>query len=104
MSNEDEIISNLEELQEDIRKIEKQFIIKQDLDQLKRNVHKLHDKSSKLKLKNLISKPKLINLVKNNSLQSTRSKELSVEFHGENKFKFKSIKEKKKKTVEIEAE
>tara|TARA_R100000734_G_scaffold18690_2_gene16167 strand:+ start:3244 stop:3552 length:309 start_codon:yes stop_codon:yes gene_type:complete len=99
-NNEDTIISNLEILQDDIRKIEKQFQIKQDLDQLKRNIHKLHDKSSKLELKNLLTKPKLINLVKNNKL----NKELFVEHHGENKFKFKSVKKQKKKKVEISAD
>ncbi len=99
-NKEDEIISNLEQLQDDIRKIEKQFQIKQDLDQLKRNIHKLHDKSSKLELKNLLTKPKLINLVKNN----TTGKELFIEHHGDNKFKVKSVKKNKKKKVEISAE
>jgi len=100
----DSLLINLEELQDDIRKIEKQFIIKQDLDQLKRNVHKLQDKSSKLNLKSLISKPKLLELVKKNSTQKTRQKELYVELDTDNKFKFKSIKEIKKKVVEIPAE
>ena len=94
---EEDIFDNLEVLQDDIRKIEKQFIIKQDLDQLKRNIHKLQEKSSKLELKNLLSKPKLVNLIKNNKT----GKELFVEHHGENKFKFKAIKKQKKKTVEI---
>lgn len=104
MAEEESLLNNLEEIQDDIRKIEKQFITKQDLDQLKRNVHKLHDKSSKLNLKSLISKPKIIELVKKNSTQKKRSKELYVELDTDNKFKFKSIKEKKKKVVEIEAE
>ncbi len=99
-NDEDKIINNLEILQDDIRKIEKQFQIKQDLDQLKRNVHKLHEKSSKLDLKNLISKPKLVQLIQNNK----KERELFVEHHGDNKFKFKSIKNKKKQTVEISAE
>lgn len=99
-NDEDKVINNLEILQDDIRKIEKQFQIKQDLDQLKRNVHKLHEKSSKLDLKNLISKPKLVQLIQNNK----KERELFVEHHGENKFKFKSIKNKKKQTVEISAE
>jgi hypothetical protein len=99
-NNEDKIINNLEVLQDDIRKIEKQFLIKQDLDQLKRNVHKLHEKSTKLELKNLVSKPKLIDLIKNNK----KDKDIFVEHHGENKFKFKSVKKKKKKKVEISPE
>lgn len=103
MAEEDQLL-NLEEIQDDIRKIEKQFIIKQDLDQLKRNVHKLYDKSTKLNLKSLISKPKILELVKKNSTQKKRSKELYVELDADNKFKFKSIKDKKKKVVEIEAE
>lgn len=98
--SEENIINNLEILQEDIRKIEKQFQIKQDLDQLKRNIHKLQEKSSKLELKNLLTKPKLINLVKNNK----PTKDLFIEHHGENKFKFKAVKKQKKKKVEISAE
>tara|TARA_R110001592_G_scaffold67322_5_gene206423 strand:- start:1000 stop:1314 length:315 start_codon:yes stop_codon:yes gene_type:complete len=104
MAEDESLLKHFEEMQDDIRKIEKQFIIKKDLDQLKRNIHLLHDKGSKLKLKSLISKPKLLELVKKNSTQKKRSKELYVEFDGDNKFKFKSIKEKKKKVVEIEAE
>ena len=99
-SDEDKIINNLEILQDDIRKIEKQFKVKQDLDQLKRNIHKLHEKSSKLDLKNLISKPKLVQLIQNNN----KERQLFVEHHGDNKFKFKAIKNKKKEKVEISAE
>ena len=95
---------SLEILQEDIRKIEKQFIIKKDLDQLKRNVHKLVDKSNKLNLKNAMSKPKLFETIKKNSQQKKRSKELYIEHQGENKFKVKSVKNKNKEIKTIQAE
>ena len=98
------IEETLEVLQEDIRKIEKQFIIKKDLDQLKRNVHKLVDKSTKLNLKHAMSKPKLFETIKKNSQQKKRNKELYIEHQGENKFKVKSIKNKNKEIKTIEAE
>ena len=63
-NDEINVEDSLEILQEDIRKIEKQFIIKKDLDQLKRNVHKLVDKSNKLNLKNAMSKAKLFETIK----------------------------------------
>ena len=98
--NED-IESHLLELEEDINKIEKQFIIKKDLDQLYRNVHALDKKSKSLNLKSLITKPKLLELIKKNAVQDKRNKKLFIESHGENKFKFKSIKDKTKKKVSI---
>tara|TARA_R100000654_G_scaffold32892_2_gene57912 strand:+ start:3206 stop:3529 length:324 start_codon:yes stop_codon:yes gene_type:complete len=98
------IEEHLEILQEDIRKIEKQFILKKDLDQLKRNVHKLVDKSTKLNLKNSMSKPKLFETIKKNSEQTKRNKELFIEHQGDNKFKVKSIKNKNKVIKQIEAE
>jgi hypothetical protein len=99
---EHEVIeSHLLELEEDINKIEKQFIIKKDLDQLYRNVHALDKKSKSLNLKSLITKPKLLELIKKNAVQDKRNKKIFVESHGENKFKFKSIKEKNKIKVSI---
>lgn len=98
---EEEIDNHLFNIQEDINKIEKQFIIKKDLDQLYRNVHALDKKSKALNLKGLLSKPKILELIKKNALQEKRNKTLIVESHGENKFKFKSVKEKKKIKVEI---
>jgi len=97
----EEIDNHLLDIQEDINKIEKQFIIKKDLDQLYRNVHALDKKSKSLNLKSLLSKPKLFELIKKNAIQEKRNKTLIVESHGENKYKFKSVKEKKKIKVEI---
>jgi len=99
--SEDETENHLIDLQNDINKIEKQFIIKKDLDQLYRNVHALEKKSKSLNLKVLNSKPKLFELIKKNAIQEKRNKVLIIENHGENKFKFKSLKEKKKVKVEI---
>ena len=96
----DNIEDHLEIIQEDVRKIEKQYLIKQDQDQLKRNIHKLSEKSKKLNLTNLISKPKMFEVIKNKK----PNKELFVEHQSDNKFKIKGVKIKKRKTVEIPSE
>lgn len=92
--SEDSIINNLEIIQEDLRKIEKQYIINPDQDKLLRNVHKLIEKSDKLDLKNIVTRPKIFEIIKNNSNQEKRTKELFIEHHGNNKFKIKSSKKK----------
>jgi len=92
--SEDLIINNLEIIQEDLRKIEKQYIINPDQDKLLRNVHKLIEKSDKLDLKNIVTRPKIFEIIKNNSKQEKRTKELFIEHHGNNKFKIKSSKKK----------
>ena len=92
--SEDLIINNLEIIQEDLRKIEKQYIINPDQDKLLRNVHILIEKSNKLDLKNIVTRPKIFEIIKNNSNQEKRTKELFIEHHGNNKFKIKSSKKK----------
>tara|TARA_R110002096_G_scaffold366036_2_gene559439 strand:- start:170 stop:499 length:330 start_codon:yes stop_codon:yes gene_type:complete len=105
IENNNEIIEdNLEIIQEDIRNIEKQFIIKKDLDQLKRNVHKIIEKTISLDLKLEMTKPKLVEVIKKNANQINRNKTLMVELQSQNKFKIKSVKNSIKKKVEIKAD
>ena len=90
--SDNSIIDNLEIIQDDLRKIEKQYMVKLDQDQLKRNVHKLVEKAEGLNLKNVITRPKIFNVIKKNSQQEKRKNDLFIEHHGDNKFKIKSMK------------